>query len=100
VEERLANEPYVIFNRSSPDGIAVGCKFSSTYSLGKDLKEWYFVLEGLEKGVEAQVKGKSKPEVPGCVGAGGSTRRDSLLDCCLSKAEVTAETICVDGVQI
>jgi hypothetical protein len=58
-----------------------------------------FVREGLEKGVEAQVTGEGTPDVPSGNGTGGMTWRDSRLDCFLSSAEVTAETICPLGVQ-
>jgi hypothetical protein len=37
LKERLCNVPYVIFSRSSPDGTAVGCKFSDMNSVDKDL---------------------------------------------------------------
>ena len=99
VEERLRNEPYVIFSRSSPNWTFAGCKSSVTNSLGEDLKDWNFVFEGLEKGVEAQFSCEGEPDVPDGVGIGGTTRSDSLRDCFLSSAEITAETICGDGVQ-
>ena len=100
MEERLCNEPYVIFSRSSPNGTFAGSKFSATNSLGEDLKDWNLVFEGLEKGVEAQLSGDEiKPDVPDGVGIGGTTRSDSRCDCFLSRAEITAETIGCDGVQ-
>jgi len=37
LKERLGNVPYVIFSRSRPDGIAVGCKFADMNSVDKDL---------------------------------------------------------------
>jgi hypothetical protein len=100
VEERLCNEPYVIFSRSSPNWTFAGSKFSATNSLGEDLKDWNLVFEGLEKGVEAQLSGDEiEPDVPDSVGIGGTTRSDSRCDRFLSSAEITAETICGDGVQ-
>ena len=79
--------------------MAVGSKFSDMNSEGKDLKHWYFVLEGLEKGVEAQLSCELSPLIPGSDGLGGITSSDSCLDCFLSSAEVMAESICSDGVQ-
>ena len=52
-----------------------------------------FVLEGFEKGVDAQVTGELNLLGPGRGAARGAARRDSFEDGCLSSAEVTAETI-------
>jgi hypothetical protein len=60
---------------------------------GKDFSEWYFVREGLEKGVEAQATGEVTPDGPSGNGAGGTTWRDSRFDCFLSSAEVTTERL-------
>jgi hypothetical protein len=100
VEEHLRNVLYVIFNQSRPEGIAADCKFPRMYSVGKDLQERNFVMEGLEKGVEAQVTGEIDPLPPGFDAARCVARRDSLEDGCLSNAKVTAEMMCLDGVQI
>jgi hypothetical protein len=70
------------------------------YSSGEELQERNFVLEGFEKGVEAQVTGETDPFGPSCGTASVAARRDSLEDGSLSNAEVTAETICLEGVQI
>jgi hypothetical protein len=67
--------------------------------VGEDLKEWYFVFEGLEKGVDAQLICEHEPLLPGCVGGNGSTSRDSLLHCFLSSAIITVEVICGVGCQ-
>ncbi len=64
------------------------------------VKERYFVIEGLEKGVDAQVTGEGNPLIPCCGAAGCAARRDSREEGFLSNAEVTAETMCFDGVQI
>ncbi len=79
--------------------MAVGSKFFDTHSEGEDLQHWFFVLEGLEKGVDAQLSCELGPLIPGSDGLGGITSSDSCLDCFLSSAEVTAESICSDGVQ-
>jgi hypothetical protein len=67
--------------------------------MAKICRNGIFVREGLEKGVEAQLTGERTPDVPNGNGTGGTTSRDSRLDCFLSSAEVTAETICLLGVQ-
>ena len=47
-------------------------------SLGEDLKEGYLVVEGLEKGVDAQISSERDPLVPCSGGAGSAAGRDSL----------------------
>ena len=97
-EERLANEPQVIFSRLSLDGIAVGCKFAGTNSVSEDLYERYFVLEGFEKGVEGHFKDEFFPLFPGCFSAFGTTSRDSGSDGCLICAVITEKITFGDGV--
>ena len=79
--------------------MAFGRKFSRTNSFDEDLKDGNFVLEGLEKGVEAQLRGEVEPLLPRRDGGLGSTRRYSLGDCFLRSAESIAETNCDVGVQ-
>jgi hypothetical protein len=57
------------------------------------LEDGYFVRDGLEKGVEAQLSSEMAPGSPVGVGAGVSSCSDAALYGFLSKAEVTAETI-------
>ena len=64
----------------------------------EDLKEGYFVLDGLEKGVEAQLICVLDPFVPLCITGGGASSRDSTVDVFRCSAEVAAERICDDGV--
>ena len=71
---------------------------ASANSAEEDLYDWYFVLDGLEKGVEAQEIGVVDPFVPVGVGGGGSTSRDSTLHILLRSAEITAEVNCKEGV--
>jgi hypothetical protein len=66
--------------------------------VGKDFKEMNSVLEGLKKGVEAQVSCELDLLVPRCGGAESVAGRDALQKGCLSSAEVIAESICLDGV--
>ena len=64
---------------------------ASANSSEEDLYDWYFVLDGFEKGVEAQESGVVNPLGPMGVGSGGTTSRDSKLHIFLSRAEVTDE---------
>ena len=80
--------------------MAVGRKFSSTYSLCEDLLDWHFVLDGFEKGVEAQFRAVPLPYLPYRLGGLGSTYRDSGGNRFFRSAEITDETICLLGVHI
>ena len=60
--------------------------------------DWYFVLDGLEKGVEAQVTGVVDPFSPVCVGGGGASSGDAMLDVFMRSAEITDEVSCALGV--
>ena len=64
----------------------------------EDLKDGYFVLEGFEKGVEAQLICVLDPLGPVSSGGGGTTRSDSTADVFLRKAKITAEVSCAGGV--
>ena len=57
------------------------------------MKDWYFVLDGVEKGVEAQVSGEQDPLIPLCVTGSGTASRDSLVDVVRRRAEITEEII-------
>ena len=41
--------------------MAVGCELAMSNAMEEDLKEGYFVFDGFEKGVEAQLIGVDKP---------------------------------------
>ena len=69
------------------------------FPLAASEQEGYLVMEGLEKGIEAQVTGELDPFCPGCGSASCASWRDSLQDGSLSNADVTAETTCFVGVQ-
>ena len=68
--------------------------FASTNSSAEDLYDWYFVLDGLEKGIEAQFSCEAVPGFPVGIGGGGLTSRDSALHIFLRKAEITEEVTC------
>ena len=82
----------MIFKRSKDDGIAAARRLSTTYSSCKDRYAWYFVLEGLEKGVEAQCSTVLRPDPPCSLGGGGSTHSDSGGTRFLFSAQSTDET--------
>ena len=44
--------------------MAVGCELAMSNAVEEDLKQGYFVLDGFEKGVEAQERGVEEPFVP------------------------------------
>ena len=67
------------------------------YSAEEDLKHGYFILDDLEKGVEAQVSCVEDPLVPLRITGGGATNRDSLVDIVRCRAEITEEVICDIG---
>ena len=71
---------------------------ASANSTEEDLYNWYFVFDGLEKGVQAQEIGVADPFLPVGIGGGGSTSRDATLHILLRRAEITAEVNCNDGV--
>ena len=56
-------------------------KFSDTNSVDEYLKDWKFILDGFDKGVEAQVFAEVDPFMPLSDASGGSTRSNSLGDC-------------------
>ena len=60
----------------------------------EDLNDWYFVLDGFEKGVEAQLMRVVGPDLPVAIAGGGTAIRDSTLHVFLSSAEVTEEISC------
>ena len=61
---------------------------------------WYFVRDGLEKGVKGHEQTALPSTFPDGIGGLGSTISDSGSDRRLSSAEITAETISSLGVQI
>ena len=60
-------------------------------SVEEDLNDGYFVLDGLELGVDAQLSSEGGPLGPVGVAGGGAASRDSTLHVFLCKAEITAE---------
>ena len=66
--------------------------------MDEDLQERYFVFDGFEKGVEAQVITEGDPLVPHADGGAGATRTDSLGDCFRNSAEMIAEAKAGGGV--
>ena len=57
------------------------------------MEDGYLVLDGFEKGTEAQVSCVEDPLVPLTITGGGAASRDSLVDVVRSKAEITHEVI-------
>ena len=58
----------------------------------------YFVLDGFEKGVDAQCSGVLDPLVPVGVGGCGAASRDAKLHVLVRRAEVTDKISCELGV--
>ena len=59
----------------------------------KNLEDRDLVLDGLEKGTEAQLRGEDCPLFPLTVTGGGAASRDALLDVFRRSAEVMVESI-------
>ena len=66
-------------------------------SVEEDLENRYFVLDGLEKGVEAQFSCELGPFVPLGVAGGGTAKRDSGVDGFRCSAKIVDERICNVG---
>ena len=79
--------------------ISFGCKFYNTNLVDEYLKDWNFVLEGFEKGLEAQVIAEVDPLLPLSDASGGSTRSNSVGDCFRINSKMIAEINTDGGVQ-
>ena len=92
-KERLGNRPYVVFSCPRLDLTLIGSTSSGANASEEDLKHGYFILDGLEKGIDAQVSCVLDPFLPVGIGGGGSTSRDPALHFFMRSTEITAELI-------
>ena len=81
------------------DGSTTTGELASSDTLGENLEERYFVLDGLEYGVDAQFSCELGPLDPVGIGGAGALRSDSLLHRVLRNAKITTESILEDGRQ-